>query len=266
MKLFANGCSFTAGPDLIHDEDTGALSAPADYCWPYVLKEISQNIDDVDNLAMAGNSNEKIVRTTLEYFDKNSSDNTVAVIQFSALHRLEFYLDPFKSYVNYCNTSNIVDSEHGQAIIANENLYGYHFDNGKLMEKARDNKLMSLNHKTAESAIKYLWSQQDLWHGYLKNVLVLQDFFTKRNIPYIFSTMARVNHVIEMDNMVFPTMLTTYGNILKNEIDKSKWTQNSFSVMCEKNTLSETDSHPNELGHKLIANKILKKLNTLYSI
>ena len=64
MKLLVNGCSFTGGNDNIHDEN-GNLNPTPDYVWS------NHTGVDTTNISIAGNSNDKIIRTTLEHLKQN---------------------------------------------------------------------------------------------------------------------------------------------------------------------------------------------------
>ena len=65
MKLLINGCSFTGGNDVIHNEFGDLVDTP-DYVWSNHTGVQSTN------LAIAGNSNDKIIRTTLEHLKQNT--------------------------------------------------------------------------------------------------------------------------------------------------------------------------------------------------
>ena len=86
MKLLVNGCSFTGGNDVIHDEN-GILTETPDYVWS------NHTGIDTTNIAIAGNSNDKIIRTTLEHLS-NNDDYDGVIIQWTALYRLERYIEP----------------------------------------------------------------------------------------------------------------------------------------------------------------------------
>ena len=54
----------------------------------------------VNNIAIGGNSNDKIFRTSVEELDKNFYD--LVIIQWTAIHRKERYSDRIKNWVNFC--------------------------------------------------------------------------------------------------------------------------------------------------------------------
>ncbi len=84
MNLFVNGCSFSAGHDEVHDMQ-GKLTPPLDYVWS---NQIADKFDNITNYALAGGSNDRIFRTTMEYFSKGPVD-TIAIIQWTSPIRFE---------------------------------------------------------------------------------------------------------------------------------------------------------------------------------
>ena len=60
MKLVANGCSFTYG----HKDSENSM-AP-DWVWPSLFNDTKQFTSTI-NLAVEGASNDRVVRTSIEY-------------------------------------------------------------------------------------------------------------------------------------------------------------------------------------------------------
>jgi len=93
MKLFVNGCSFSHGHNLTDD-----LSPK--WVWPYLMSDF----DEVANYAWEGGSNDRILRTTLDFF--NTIDDTsewLAVIQWTDPYsRTELYDEESDTYIGYC--------------------------------------------------------------------------------------------------------------------------------------------------------------------
>ena len=91
MILFANGCSWTWGgglePCFNTEEERLAL------CWPHHLKE-KLGYSEVVNLGLGGGSNQRIIRTTLEWLQTRGPQElseTVAIIQLTESSRFEYY-------------------------------------------------------------------------------------------------------------------------------------------------------------------------------
>ncbi len=90
--LFTNGCSWTYGGGL--DKDFPSESELAKRVWPYHL-QLSMGFDDHVNLASGCGSNQRTVRTTIEWLNKQDKEvlkNTVAVIQWTEWSRYEYYV------------------------------------------------------------------------------------------------------------------------------------------------------------------------------
>lgn len=104
MILYTNGCSWTWGGGL-HDlfkRKDGTIDDEyrLKLLWPGHLSRLIK-ADKVVNLAAACGSNQRIVRTTIDWISKqNKSDleNTVAVIQFSEWNRFEKYIPLSNNY------------------------------------------------------------------------------------------------------------------------------------------------------------------------
>lgn len=106
MNLFANGCSFTWGgglfPNLL-DENNQLLDyynqSPLNVSrlqtvWPWHLGQ-QLNTAQVVNLSLGCASNERILRTTLEFFSQPEiiKEKWIAVIQWTVPHRFEYWDD-----------------------------------------------------------------------------------------------------------------------------------------------------------------------------
>lgn len=279
MNLFVNGCSFTGGTEVIHNELSGKAEAVAPYfIWSNQLYNsiILPKYKDSSyiNLAIGGNSNDKIVRTTLEYFSENNvPDNTLAIIQFTSIHRLEFFIESRNTYVNYCNTHNIHDKASYSLLddspmykVLSNNILGYHFDYTSDIEWAETSKEVQRHHDTAERSLKFLMSATDLTNAFLHKVLLLQNFFKDRGIPVLFTTMSNSNHLgtlkAALDRQLIPSP-PLYTKSMLDLVDTTKWNSTAMTILSSSNTISKDDAHPNAIGNKLIMKNIAKKLQQL---
>lgn len=141
MILFTNGDSNTYGEELVPDEYKSKLSLPysgtsgciidpcetdeerklfdehrLSHCWSNQLaKFIGASI--TINYGWPGGSNDRIVRTTLEFIDKNiveitnNPQNYLFVIGWTSPDRTEFYSEEYKVYKNFYPTSTDEDVE-----------------------------------------------------------------------------------------------------------------------------------------------------------
>lgn len=276
-RIFVNGCSFSGGSDVIHDKTTGKLiDNKPEYLWPNVLHKLYDPGAKLVNLAIGGNSNDKIVRTTIDYFSKHVQGLPawVAIIQFSAAHRMELYSEFFHTHVNFCNTENIRENgfyvpEDSVVNLESGKLLSYHMDDGRIQTEADDSKLFQKTVKSADDAVRYLWSFTDIMDRYLKNVYVLQEFMKKKGVLTVFTSMSRATHIptIKSLSMTDPTLVTnTSTHNLLNLIDTSMWVSRPMTVITGKNIISPEDGHPNEAANRDIAKDFKKLLSSVYKI
>ena len=100
MKIVANGCSFTYG-----HKDSVNNQAPS-WVWPSLFKDMKE-ITKVVNLAVEGASNDRVVRTSIEYFEKNKGidlNNTILVVQHPTPNRGEWFHIKNKLWIGYVTT------------------------------------------------------------------------------------------------------------------------------------------------------------------
>lgn len=229
MKLFVNGCSFTHG-----HKDWGNSMLPTDWVWPSLL---SSNFEETVNLAWQGGSNHRIVRTTLDFFDniKDGSD-WLAVIQWTNPYsRSELYDARTKTYFGYCegSTEPVLDlSANTKFINIPKNFY-------RSLEIFKQS-LMTRSFVELE--------QTFIFHHF-----VLAEFFKKKNIRFVFVSLSSHSY-IHPENSHPLVKLLPRSNILDT-------TLTSFINPGVKHLIeSDTDYHPNKLGHEVIAKYITKEL------
>lgn len=237
MKLFTNGCSFTWGGAIyprLYDEQGNLL----DYAntseinqkrlsevWPsHLSKKIAA--EQVVNLSIGCGSNERIVRTTFNFFsnlvhNQELTKDWVAIIQLSIPHRFEYWDDVSESWalcmVNGSMTSKETDYQHTQNIDSFAKHIWTHF-----------------NEKTYSQ--KY-WTQ----------VVGLASFLKNFNIPYWFSN---------LDTSAIDQIEKHQFEYLQNHVswlgDNPK---KKFGELFEERHDSGS-GHPSLLGHRQIANSI----------
>ena len=246
MKLLVNGCSFTGGNDVVHDEE-GVLAPIPDYVW--------SNYTGVDttNIAIAGNSNDKIIRTTLEHL-KQKDDYDGVIVQWTALYRLERYIEQYDVWGNICNKINVLHKEETspeqvQQLDIN-NMFGLHFDK---MEEDHNERVNTLSKVLQTASEIYIWLNSDVDYKikFMQDVLLMQYELEKMDMPYLFTSMSMANHV------KYLTCQTDYEKILNESIDTNKWTKRPLTHMNNSNISS--DGHPNSIGHKLIAGELMRE-------
>lgn len=227
MKLYVNGCSFTHG----HKDFVDAMSP--NWVWPSLL---SEHFDEVVNEAWQGGSNYRLVRKTLEFFDKRKDcSEWVAIIQWTDPYgRMELYDEETDTYFGYIPGSGkpvLSYPEHNKFVTIPDKFFR--------MIEIHEKAILSRSNKVLEHALA---QQQFLLSEYLK----------KKNIKFLYTAMNSIGTVHpELHHplarfLPFENMIATFS---------------SFVNPGKPNLLeSDTDSHPNKAGHAVIANYITNEL------
>ena len=254
MKLFANGCSFTWGAEILENQ-FGIMPMPFDnisedsikyetfrekHVWAYFLKEKFHDVEKYDNLARGGSSNKRIVRTTLDYFlnliDKGIRvDDYIAVIQWSDISRTEVYDKSINDYpymtIRGVRYPDIKDQSHL--------VYTY---NNFVKER-------------------YKLDEQNFKDEFRNEIILLSSFFDQHNIKYVFCLMNERSADIQpgycTDNIIWlgaTKSTTSISSVLKRY-------ESEFDRSC-----FYPESHPNILGHKIIAKTVYNRLKELYNL
>jgi hypothetical protein len=262
MKLFVNGCSYSWGggmcdihyhsesnPDKInflsihkkHPNNTARLQKVYSYHLGKLLKA-----DEVHNISMGGGSNERIVRTTLEFYTnkllKNEDvTNYFNVIQWTSVDRIEVYDDISKGMIHMLPSGVIFEPD----------------DLSKTFT-AEEHKVLidDILSKKQNIYYKNFMSQQQVVNKTFQQILTLGHFFEKHNIPYLFCSMNPDTIMEYFENYTDKIRYINQFNWLDRKIDKSTITTyvgkpRNTEYLC-------TSGHPNEKGHLEIANGLHK--------
>ena len=240
MKLFANGCSFTWGGEIVkqmHDPQGNILDEHntsernlnrLQITWPgHLARELG--CEEFHNYAMGCGSNARIVRKTLEFFlpkiinaDRDLTDY-VAVIQWTEPMRYEYFDDMSQSWA-LCKP-DVLLIEQGRHPIQQE----------KEMAQSR---FMFENDET--------WCKQTVEH-----ISMLGNFFKQHGIRHLFTAMS-------------PTTISGFG---QTEIQYCNSQFNWYRKSIEQCSIAsmqidhcENSSHPSLLGHEQIARRLAKQI------
>ena len=239
MKLLANGCSFTDG----------------DNTWPQQLVENGMFVE-VHNLSMAGGSNDRIVRTTLDFCSKNDMSNYMAVIQWTSLFRKEYYNANLKEWIGGTTVLNNNSPEDLSMAVTVEKG-----------STTRDKDLVHISNAATEDMM-YLQSITDYRLSTLKNILILQNYFEQHNIKYLFTSMGPDSHIAgNMFTHMYSPQKQPIIHILESAVNKNNWTKLSIANMLNNDLeyiISQDDTHPNEKGHKLLAQSFWQQIGKIY--
>ena len=188
--------------------------------WPDFIDDF-----DVVNESWIGSSNKRIIRRTIEYIQNNNIDNTFFVIQLSDWVRDEWYDTEFDTWIGMCKDSVVLDDKsYNRSDIDHEELH----------RKVKNYVQHSLLHRSIKTV------EQETFN--LVNTLVA--FLNNNNVNYLITGMSSKCMPNDNDiNILMPT------NFIK-----------PISIVAGNNVISNTDSHPDEAGHKLFARYIIDEI------
>lgn len=228
MILFANGCSMTWGgglePYLKSNNDVTLPDQRLKLLWPHHLGKLL-NADEVINISEGCGSNQRIVRTTHDWFlNEYKNEPTIAVIQITDPARYEYYLtDNFEDFTNdQLNWVKLTPS----AYIAP----GPPFNDTTLvnMKKERDSRMST-------------YTLLEGMYKIISDCSALAHLFEKHNVEYYF-----FGGYFNRINIDYPIR---YKNYMTN-LHYMDLAWNSFDPV------SKDDMHPSLLGHQQIAELI----------
>ena len=203
MILF-DGCSWTWGDELENREEKRFSTLVAKK--GLMSKDI---IRDHANIGQCGKSNDGILRTTIDFCEKNEVD--IAVIQFTLISRREIMRET-------------------------ENKY-YHIN----------------PHGKDDRSIEYyknLHTRQDDCANYYKNKFILEQYFKSKQIKYYFVDLTKPKDALDFQNSSWYEICDKKPVIsLKSVIGRMRMNPENYVT-----------GHPNEKGHKLIADHIYENI------
>tara|TARA_A100001515_G_scaffold118056_1_gene100211 strand:+ start:1814 stop:2503 length:690 start_codon:yes stop_codon:yes gene_type:complete len=228
MMLFTNGCSFTYG---------GELPNPKQDSYPTILSNklgCNQFVNYADN----GSSNNKILRTTLDFlFNNKDNDDIYVVIGWSGISRTEWYDEHDLQWKKI--TPTMIDSD-----------------------------------PYATAHYKYLQSRLQDNLDFYNQVLFLQLFLQKNNIKYFFFRIDNGN--VKMK--VRASSMEVTDGFDSRYIDQSRFNHIDLekfpSYLNEQLSFKEyalvnnggfkPGGHPDEKSHGIFADYLSKEIKKLY--
>ncbi len=267
-NVLVNGCSFTFGHGDTEYAESGELMPPRDFVWPYQIKNLfkTQMIKTI-NVSKGGASNNRISRTTLEGVEKHKPD--VVIVQWTSPFRSEWYDEIWQTYYGLIPTGNVKDSDkrfhEPLGMFGEPNVY---IPVPKMRDYGYETEYYLNIKKASQMYQAYMMNHVEAMISFCKDVLLVQNYLDKRNIPYLFTSMSYACNLgrplgateslwdlIEADPL-------PYIAHLREEVDISKWTRYPFSAMMGDNIVSHDpyDPHPDFVGHELIAKELHKEI------
>lgn len=237
MKLFTNGCSFTWGgaiyPSLYddfgraleYDNSTEQNKKRLSEVWPHHLGK-HLNASKVVNLSLGCGSNDRILRTTFDYFaplicQENFDNDWVAVVQWSMIHRFEYYDESTQSWAmclpNGSMTTVYCDPRHRQ-----------------IVDRFKDIVLMNLNDHTH---LQKYWTQVVSLASFFEN-LGIKYWFTNLDTDLLRNLSSEQSQYIEKRiSWLYDNPYKKFGNLFSDAHDSGS-------------------GHPSIFGHQQIADNI----------
>ena len=231
--IVAAGCSFTSSDFKSYAYPDYDVSYKK---WPEILSE-HFNCHLV-NFARCGYGNDYILDKVIPFILENHSQIDFVVIGWTEMLRFNLY------HQHHFNPTHWLEGKDGD-----EYSDGYSFLNTPYSVAQKIMKETDL-HKVANK----------LYEEYNTLILLCKHL----NVKFIFGQMLRV---LDYDriNFILPHNDIDVNNFLSHPIyDKS-----IYELMCkdlDRYTIGKFDRHPNEEGHKFIADLYLKKCEKLYGI
>ena len=188
--------------------------------WPDFIEDF-----DVINESWIGSSNKRIIRRTIEYIQNNNIEDTFFVIQLSDWVRDEWYDTEFDTWIGMCKDSVVLDDR---------SFNRSDIDHNELHRKVKNYILHSILHRSIKTV------EQETFN--LVNTLVA--FLNKHNVNYLITGMS--SKCMPNENNIEILMPTNFAK--------------PISIVAGTNVISNTDSHPDEAGHKLFARYIINEI------
>lgn len=226
MILLTNGCSWTWGGGLGLETGPVQNAARLKSVWPAHLGKLLK-ASEVINLAAGCASNQRIVRTTLDWILNQTEETlsqTIAIIQWTDLSRFEYY--------NPKNLNEHYENKAERWAMVKIDCVIDHYEEDMDYNSQR----MSKRFET--------YTEIEGLYMHISHCAALSNVFKKFNVKYYYWTYKGY----------YPNCPINLYNFLKS----FNWLKNSEQWNYER--VSSDDLHPNLQGHKDISNIIYQNI------
>ena len=227
MKLFVNGCSFSHGHNLTQD------NLFPKWAWPYLMVDF----DEVVNYAWVGGSNDRILRTTLDFFDKveNTAEWVVVIQWTNPYSRTELYDEESDTYIGYClgAPSAVLGLPDHKKFISNPERF-----------------TEQVNRYEKYSVLTTTKKQQEI--NLIHQQLLMSTYLNSKNINFLYTSMSGSGTIAP--NYTYPLAKFLPNHNIIDPISSH------VSLLQPHLIESQTNLHPNKDGHKEIARYITNEL------
>ncbi len=254
--LFTNGCSWTWGGAL--EEYWITEDKRLKLVWPHHLGEL-MGMDKVVNLSLACGSNQRILRTTLDWLLSKSPEelkNTIAVIQWTELSRYEYYV---------MKDDNPIENIGHRWILNKIDSVSTSWDVSEHYHLSRDVFLMD----NPKDKIQKVELDKDY---FTYNIDRLKRYTNIESVYTLTTYCQTLSSLFEMFGVKYyfwefikgSNLFIDMPEHLRKLHENYNWiTVNNYESLYQSPTVSEknkNDRHPSLLGHKQIAEIIYKQL------
>tara|TARA_Y100001949_G_scaffold113393_1_gene96300 strand:+ start:372 stop:1118 length:747 start_codon:yes stop_codon:yes gene_type:complete len=238
MKLLANGCSMTHGQELVTD---GYDMRNTQLCYAKkIYDEFDDIFDEYDNVALPGVSNAHIVESTMDYLITQGGDNTFVLIGWTSPIRYCFTHNERYLRFNIHNPPSEGDWEAGPNICDFHEQFRIHMNDPHDLARQFFHQVNYLSTYLEYAGIPYAMSYffEEPGYSQSRRRLITNHWPKNANTKLEFGTPQ-------------PNWLYKH-NILPG----AHW--NFLNTQAkEHGNLWCSNRHPNELGHELIAERIM---------
>lgn len=254
--LFTNGCSWTWGGALeeywVTEEERFKL------VWPHHLGEL-MGVDNVVNLSLACGSNQRILRTTLDWLLSKSPEelkDTIAVIQWTELSRYEYYV---------MKDNNPIENIGHRWLLNKIDSVSTSWDVSENYHRSREVFFMD----NPKHKIQKVELDEDY---FTYNIERLKRYTNIESVYTLTTYCQTLSSLFDMFGVKYyfwefikgPNLFSEMPENLRKLHKNYNWiTVNNYESLYQSPTVSEknkNDRHPSLLGHKQIAEIIHKQL------
>ncbi len=273
--IYLNGCSFTLGAGLpdCHLDSVSIQSAIGS------LIKHNLKLDYYWNESRSGGSNDRVTRKTIDFLSKhkNTWDDILVVIGWTQFTRFEL-IDELeianeKSDSKYIQVNSGIS--HTRKSGDENNFFTHMLDSLSSMRKivrfgfGRDfvggDNGIDVEKSWASFMVRH-YNVEDRYDKYLDNILYLQSFLKSNNIKYVmFDSLWSINETKLSSKFLQKYQLIDFDRWVWGD-NKTSWTEylQLIDPTNEKTRISWNNDHPNEYGHKIWSELIIKKVKQLY--
>ena len=239
--LVVNGCSFVKGGSTFikgTDEMNNPLSREEREELSF-SRLLSKRMNCVEhNLAHPGSGNQRIVRTTFDFINKNKElkNKTLIIIGLTQISRMEVFLDGEIRKIRLGAQQSKTLSKHWITSYKNKEL-----------------------ERWLKTYIKYFYDESWEIKQLNRNLVFLQTFVEKKGFDIIF-----FSSILELDEREQGHIWSNY-NLKLDDIDKLNFFKFPNNKLSWRDSM-DISGHPNEDDHKILSSLLYKYIKENFNV